>query len=309
MVCLWNGSDLYERRITGALGTAVFDVSTASPDSVRLTVTALNHTHFQTDIPVVYSGVALDAIASTVVDGGDGMANPGESIDLEVTVKNFGTLGAEGVQGKLTCGGSDATITDSTAYFGAVGAGGEVTGAGGFTLQVDGSLEDRRAIVLNLTLTDTSAVERTCEVPLLVAAPVVEVLSHGVDDGLGGDGDGLVEAGETCLLTLELLNRGLMESSVSASITSLDAYLTVADSVAGAGPVAGDGKGYTIHTVELQRTALSMLLLSEILDMQSAASNLISSRRGNRKDTVKCRIYPNICPDVTQRMLVKRQTS
>ncbi|HYW68192.1 MAG TPA: C25 family cysteine peptidase, partial [bacterium] len=100
-VCATNGSDVYERGLTASDGSVLLSVDTVLPDSLRITVTAQDCFPHQGRIPVVFSGAFLRAVGMEVDDttggNGDGIAGPGETVDLAVELRNFGTADARAV--------------------------------------------------------------------------------------------------------------------------------------------------------------------------------------------------------------------
>ncbi len=248
-VCVTNGGDVYLRASTDLAGSAAFVIDTASPESLLVTVTAYNHIPLKTRVNVVTQGVHLGWAGCQVADGADGMVNPGETAVLEVTVKNYGTEDGEGVTALLRSKGAGCLVTDSTAYYGPVGAGQEA-GAGEFEVALDGGLENGDVVMLELTLTDTLLDTWTAELPLVVAAPVLEVSSYGIDE-LVGDGDFIIEAGEEILVTLQIHNSGLTYSTGTAGLSTADPYLSVSDSVTTSGSIGAGSSGYTLHKVSV----------------------------------------------------------
>jgi hypothetical protein len=250
LVCVMNDTDLYVKGRTDISGAVTFAVSTASPDSLLLTVSAYNHVPEQRMIAVVMNGTMLSWTAATVSDGGDGMANPGETIDLEVTVKNFGTEPDSGVWGTLRATDGLCTVTDSTVYYGELGAGQEVTG-NGFMVAFDGSFENGDVAVFDLVLTDSTSNQWTSRVPVTVATPALRVASYGIDDRLGGDGDWVAEPGELVLVTLEIANDGLTYADADAYLIDLDPQFDAEDSVTYAGRIDPGMTGYSTHKVTI----------------------------------------------------------
>jgi hypothetical protein len=265
LVCVMNGSDLYAKGHTDISGAVTLAVTTASPDSLLLTVSAYNHLPHQRSIAVVTHGILLAWTDAIVNDPDDGKANPGETIDLRITVKNFGTEPDSGVWGTLRASDGLSTVTDSTVYYGVLGAGQEVTGTG-FTVEFDGSLENGDVAVFDLVLTDSASNEWASKVPVTVASPVLYVSSYGIDDRLGGDGDWTPEPGETVLVTLEIANDGLTYTDVDAYLTTLDPQFGAQDSVTYAGLVHPGMSGYSRHKVAISAgcpaTHLGMLEVS-----------------------------------------------
>lgn len=249
LVCVCNDTDVYKKGRTDASGAITLSVSTISPDSLLITVSAYDHVPLQQKVPVVTQGTLLAWTEMTVDDGGDGKVNPGETVDLNVLIKNYGTMPDSGVWGVLRHSGGFCTVADSTVYYGDVGAGQEVTGGDGFSVEFDGGLANSDVVVFDLVLLDSVSGEWAAKLPVTVAAPVLYVASYGIDDRLGGDGDWVVEPGETVLLTLEVANTGLTYGSASAYVTSLDASLAAEDSATYMGPIDAGSSGYSLHKV------------------------------------------------------------
>jgi uncharacterized repeat protein (TIGR01451 family) len=247
-VCLMNDDDVYATGLTDVSGVVTLSVLTASPDSMLLTVTAYNHIPHQQMIDVVNQGKLLAWTVFAVGDADDAKANPGETVDLEVTVKNFGTQTATGVSGILMDSSGLCTLTDSTSGYGDIGPGSEAVGDG-FTVTFDNSLVNGDVIVFDLVLTDGSADQWTCRLPIAIATPVLYVASYGIDDRLGGDGDWMVEPGETVLVTVEIANDGLTYTDAGANMTSLDVRLSAEDSVSSVGQIGSGSTGYSLHKV------------------------------------------------------------
>lgn len=125
---------------TNGVGTAGFTVSlsqTVSPGSfITSTATASDNStsEFSKCIPVT-GGPLLTAQPSLVIDtcptggpgSGDGNLDPGESVVVGLTASNQGTSGATNVSGTITALTSGVTVTDGTAAFPDIPAGG--TGA------------------------------------------------------------------------------------------------------------------------------------------------------------------------------------
>ena len=245
VVCVSNGADVYLRENTGVSGSVDFAVDTASPDSLLVTVSAYNHLPFQERVNVVTAGIHLAWTACDVLDGADGMANPGETAEVDVTVKNFGTIDAEGVSGVLRSKDTDCSVTDSVFYYGTVGAGQEVH-SNGFEISLGGGLENGDVVALELALEDTLSNEWTVQVPVVVAAPVLEVVSYGMDE-IVGDGDFIIEPGEEILITLQVMNRGLTYCTATATASTTDPYFSVTDSVTATGNIDAGSTGFSLH--------------------------------------------------------------
>ncbi len=249
LVCVMNDSDVYEKGRTDLAGTINLSVSTVDPDSLLLTVTAPNHSHYQGRIPVVTEGVLLELTSVDVLDRGDAKVNPGEVTDLGITIKNYGTEPDSGVWGVLRATDASCTVLDSVAYFGDMPAGAEVAGLTSPRVEFDSSLTNGASVVLEFSLVDSSASQWPTLIPFVMATSLFSPTSYGINDMSGGDGDFVAEPDESMLLTLEVYNSGLTYDGGQVNLTSLDPYLAVVDSVTETGTIQPGSAGYTLHHV------------------------------------------------------------
>ncbi|MGD8628696.1 MAG: C25 family cysteine peptidase, partial [bacterium] len=249
LVCIMNGDDLYLRGRTDISGSISFSVSTGSPDSLSLTVTAGNHLPHESMIDVIAEGVLLEWTNLAVADAGDGMVNPGETVGLAISVENFGSDPDSGVWGHLSSTDGMCSMVESTVYYGALDPGLEVSGAGSFTAAFDASVRNGETVMLELTLSDSTSEEWTFRVPVVIAAPVLSVASCGVDDQAGGDADWVVEPDEEVLVTLEIVNDGLTYGDADVTVSTLDPHFSVVDSVISTGRIGASSAGFSLHKV------------------------------------------------------------
>jgi hypothetical protein len=101
------------------------------------------------------------------------------------------------------------TLTSASAGLGDIPASGQA--AGTLVLDVANEARDGQVAYVDLSLTSTAGGPWSGAVPLVFAGPELEAYVFAVADsggGLSGDGDGVVEIGETVRLTPTVVNRG-----------------------------------------------------------------------------------------------------
>ncbi|MEW6685894.1 MAG: C25 family cysteine peptidase, partial [Candidatus Edwardsbacteria bacterium] len=100
LVCLQKGTEAYAYGLTDANGQITFDYTPETTGEVNITVTAQNYLPYQGTCTVTPASGAYvcyeshqlnDAEEYTTHGNGDGIANPGESVGMYVTLKNTGT--------------------------------------------------------------------------------------------------------------------------------------------------------------------------------------------------------------------------
>ncbi|MGD8397198.1 MAG: M28 family peptidase, partial [Candidatus Eiseniibacteriota bacterium] len=177
---------------------------------------------------LVLSGTAIDddAIAPSNGDG-DGTVNPGETVELWVTVRNVGNETAQTVSGALASASGLASVITSGASWNDIPAGDEGENLTPFVFEVDPAAEDGSALPFELTMTDASG-SRDLTFELEVVAPRLAYHIHALDDATGGNANGVIDVGETIELAVTLLNSGSKDAAaVDATLSCGSPYLTV----------------------------------------------------------------------------------
>ncbi|MBM3288001.1 MAG: T9SS type A sorting domain-containing protein, partial [Candidatus Eisenbacteria bacterium] len=184
--------------------------------------------------------------ASTVDDdsgggsagNGDGLVNPGETIELRVQLRNFGSQNATGVTATLTSDDPYVTILDGQESFGDIPAGATAWSADDFDIRIDLGCPDAREIRLGLDVASGADLWHSLIDLSAVAADLVNLGTTLYNAG----GNGLLDPGETVEMSSVLRNAGhATASSVVGHLSSLSPYLTVVDGTAGFGtiPISG----------------------------------------------------------------------
>ncbi|MHA1740717.1 MAG: C25 family cysteine peptidase, partial [Candidatus Thorarchaeota archaeon] len=214
-VCLMDTADLYEIGYTDASGYAMIPIETPAPETVYVTVTASNAIPHEGTCIAISEGPYVTHLRHSVVDSlgnADGNVNPAETISLPVWVKNWGTLTAEEAHGVLRCSDPLVTVVESVAQFGDVAPGDSALSLTPYIVSIGTGCEDGRTVVFELAMSDTSGEEWTSHFTEVVKSLVLSFMVYAVDDA-GGNGNGMIEPGETVLLDVTLRNDGMAAGS------------------------------------------------------------------------------------------------
>ncbi|MGB7054163.1 MAG: C25 family cysteine peptidase, partial [bacterium] len=127
MVSLYKDGEVKEVAFTNASGYVDFNFSTAIQDTLFVTVTKQNHKPYRGFCLVNNTSVYVDHFSHTVSDPGgnnNGEVNPGETIQLGVTLKNYGNATtATNVSARLSINDPLVTVTDSIKSYGSINPG------------------------------------------------------------------------------------------------------------------------------------------------------------------------------------------
>jgi hypothetical protein len=202
---------------------AILEV-TVDPDSLTVFDVALTKT-----VSLALADTLLDDDNSGGSQGnGDGLLNPGETIELSAWLENNGFLTAPGVSAVLRSSDPLLVIADSLASYGDIDPGEVILGDAPFLFSVSGEARDGHLVSLELAVSDTAWNSWIYELEFPVHAAELSYMSKAVDDSEGGDGDNIPEAGEQVDLIMLLRNTGSMDASgVWVDLSASDPYLEV----------------------------------------------------------------------------------
>ncbi len=210
----------------------VISCTKANLAAVALTALPINP---ESSYLVLGSSLLDDDMAGGSSGNGDGVANPGETIELWATVRNVGAADATDVTGTLTTTTPGVTILNPTASWADIPQGGQGTNTTALRFQVASSVTDGTALSFTLTMTD-AANTRLLPLQYVTAAPNLAHYWHQMSDLTTGNGNGVIDPGEVIVVPVTVSNRGstgalnvtALASSGSAQITVLAGTATAA---------------------------------------------------------------------------------
>ena len=226
-------------------------VSPVTPGPMSVTVNAHNYfVHIDT-CQVISTARYVAWLRSTIDDAspggnGDGILNPGETVELPTWVKNWGTLAASSVTAKLRMHDVNAQVTDSLKTFGGINAGDSAfTGSDGFGLHVNTGLANGYAVSCSVICKDALDSSWVSMVSFTVGAPFLVRRTVMIRDSASGNGNGRIDPNETSDLEIRVANTGGGHGyNCRAVLRSGDALLQILDSLATAGQInRGDSAG------------------------------------------------------------------
>ncbi len=164
----------------------------------------------------------------TVHAGDDDMIEFGETVTLDVQLKNTMETPAEDLEMNVSFSNEHINITDSTEFFGTLAPGDSTLIEGAFSFDVSLNVPDDLRI--NLATLTTSSVDLWENVIKLRAyAPEVAPGLVLVNDG----GNGYLEPGESAPVVITMENNGsLTASEINIGISTIDPFVTITNTTA-----------------------------------------------------------------------------
>ncbi|MCF7920565.1 MAG: hypothetical protein K9N06_11695 [Candidatus Cloacimonetes bacterium] len=220
-------------------GTAILDLDGASDGEYTLTITKHDH------IPVIET-VTIEEVAQYVdifgviyddaSGNGNGIVNPGESVEVMLTLINTGTTGVNSVNAEISCSNNFVTIITSEAAFGNITSGGTATA--GFELEFAGALQGGTDILTELVITDDNGNEWTTWLYIPIEGASLYASGYTID------GDGVIDPGETDELYFTIQNNGnLQATAVNGLLSCNNRRITIVDSLGAFGNIAAGEAG------------------------------------------------------------------
>ena len=242
LVCLVKGTEIYSYDYTDSQGNCHFLINPITSGTLNITVTALNFIPYEGSASVI-SNTTYVGYESHFIDddnsGGssgnnDGEVNPGETIEMPLVLKNFGTQSSYNVSAILHSINSLVTITDSVETFGDISAQDTALSNEDFDFVVPSSLRFGDPLGLSLNISDNDSTWYSYfQVP--VFACNISYVGFIFYDG----GNGIPEPGENAGFSVTLENTGnATAANLNAILRIQDPYISISDSLGSFGNIA-----------------------------------------------------------------------
>jgi hypothetical protein len=244
-----KGDEVLSVGYSDASGQVSLPISPTTTGTMTVTVTDRNAIPYQADVLVlesgpfvVYSDVAVEDLSA---GNGDGHLNTGEESDLDVALSNIGNVEAVAVTAHLRCPDTNITVTDSLASYGDMAAGATEWGTDTFTIEVSSGCPNGTLVPYSVVVFIDGVESGVLNPPPL--AVVTAEMNHAAtlveDDGAGGDGDGIPDAGETVGMVLTLTNDGLSAlDGIEGTLSTTDPRIVITNATVPFGDAAAGGQ-------------------------------------------------------------------
>jgi hypothetical protein len=238
-VCARMEGSFHVAQHTNELGLVALPIHPLVPDTITITAIARNHFLYKgfclakdTGPFIIYHNHFIDDdSAGTSMGNGNGIPNPGESIELPVLIANKGNQDAIGVTALLSTQDIYTVITDSLETLGTVASDDSMLTPDDFDISISASAPDQHGVLFKLTLSDSGGESWESNFVVTIQTPLVELAKHRIDDAGQSNPNCILDPGETVNLICRLGNRGSTDAvNVSAILRSKNLFIHCIDS-------------------------------------------------------------------------------
>ncbi|UCE18507.1 MAG: hypothetical protein JSV84_16920 [Gemmatimonadota bacterium] len=251
-VCLTGEGHILSGGFTGSDGKVRLPLPVGADDIVTATVTKHNFKPYQALIPAEQAPVCV-ALSDRLIDDdssdqslgdGDGTVNPGEIIELALSLRNVGTSQtASSVTAEIASDDPYVAVSEGVASFGSISPAQTVWGQEAFVLAVSPDCPDGHELAFSVKITDGDGSFWSDVVEVLVEAPDFSLGNLMIADSDQALPNGQLDPGETVRLTVTLNNEGgKAGNNTHATLRATDPDIAVLDSTADFGFIPRGGQ-------------------------------------------------------------------
>ncbi len=183
---------------------------------------------FITTAPIIPTAPFLWLTQTDLLDtNSNGYVEPGEALDLRLTVGNMGSVTASNVTVTISESDPYVSISGNTASYGSIDGLDSFTNSAGLYMNVQADCPNNHIATITAVINCTGySFTRTFTITINTA--VLSFGSFTVSDPSPGNNNGVLDPGETVTINLALYNTGLVASSAgSAALTSPTSGITI----------------------------------------------------------------------------------
>ncbi len=203
-------------------------------DTMKVTITKANYYRYEQDVPILADNYAYIIVSTDIIDdvtggNGDGMVNPGETIDYGVYAKNIGGKGTQQVYGLLSESDTFVDVLEDSSWFGNIQVGDSSLSDPYYNFTVENNCTHGHEITLTIEFHDGNDSIFTSYQNIMVYAPAI---TYQHDTVMGGNDNGTLDPEETADLAVTIKNEGgqIAENTTAKLMTSSPYIIIHADS-------------------------------------------------------------------------------
>ena len=220
-----NGVGL-DAGLISSSGMISLDISSVSSmDSLYVVVTKQNKIPYFGNIQIMPpNGVFVSNSNNSIneVSGNfNGEIDFGETLTVDATLKNYGSVDATGVYANLTCTSAHLNILQDSSYWGAIPAGIDLQNTSAFKFSISDDVPDQQVIQLQTAIEDDQNNNWSTYFNIKVNAPNTSATEVWIEDDQFGNDNGRLDPGEILSIYFPTKNSGHADhNNLITNITS-----------------------------------------------------------------------------------------
>ena len=215
---------------TGDPQTIEFDPQ-VPPTEINLVVTGQNYLRYEAVMGVIPADGPYIVFDNKVIhdQNGNGQLDFGETIDLDITLRNVGSDAMNAFEAVLETESEYITITNGTAQFEGMAPNALQSVDNAFSFTIAGNVPDNTNNHFTITVTNGDDVY-VSNIAMKTYAPVFELGGMSITE-INGNGNGRLDAGETAQIRFPIKNNGHADAATTtASLQMLSPYIVMEES-------------------------------------------------------------------------------
>jgi len=270
---LMQDSTLIGRGITDGNGDLILDLfdPITSVSNIELSIICHNRNRLEETIVVISNTAYVSYTSHTINDqqgNGNGMPDYGEDMLLSIELTNIGNQDANNVTVFLTSTDPYVSITDSTEFYGNFTAGQSITITDAFAITLSDSIPDNYKVYFTLRAEGSETWISTFY--MVACAPQLAFNGFLIDDTGSGNGNGILDPGETASLIIYPVNNGHSTAyNLDNIISTTGDYIIIIDTTWMADSLMPSQQAEAAYTIQVDPVA-PLGTLQEILSDLSA---------------------------------------
>jgi len=207
--------EIFSTAYTNSEGQVILPINAETEGDVDLTITKQNYIPHLGNFEIIQSDIFI-SVSELVIDDDDqdgssgndnGIINPGETIELKVSLLNSGIFEANSVIASITTNNNFITITDNIEFYGTIAPGNEVFSADDFDFFIHENVIDGEIISLNISIEDDN--NNYCEDLIYIIVEGSNLIFN--DYSVIDNENGVLDPGETSSFVVTIENIGHLD--------------------------------------------------------------------------------------------------
>ena len=256
---LIQNGEIIGNGIADASGNATIEFfeSIITPELISVSIIAHNKNHFESEIVVITDEPYVIFESYSVNDplgNGNSIPDFGESITLDMTLQNVGTITADGVTAVLSAEDDYISITTDSSTFGDMAAQQAVTIPDAFAIDIADNVPDQHNVMFTIVASGVAQSDWTSTFNMTINAPELFSNSFVVSD-VSGNNNGVIDPGEDVNLIISVENNGHANSPATfVHLTCDNSDITIEDDLLEVGQIAAQNNTNAIFEISADPT-------------------------------------------------------